>query len=1368
MLLSLLVASVLAADAPRNYDAWLESPKTLGLTDARSPEALAQLAHAYVTAVEPRRGVPSFLWAERFSDLRTPKSQGLTATEAARQHVLRYGLAYRLSALQVAQLVVSEVHDLGTGAVIVGFARAAEGLPFLRDELDVVMTHDYELVALTGSLATQGRPHGTFRLDAASALSTAAQHLTGHLVDSSQFKRLSPREGGWSLHATGGLFTSPPRARRVYFDDSDGVLPAWHLEVEQAGQLHALVISAVDGRLLSFVDLEASAAHTYRVFANAGAPFRPLDSPVGDVALPNPTGAPAPFDPARVSSSLVTLDNGGLSTNDPWLPAGATELSGNNIHAYADLVAPDGLDGGDFTVAPTSAAFDFTYDFAQPSNVNTSQHSASATQAFFVTNWMHDVFYDLGFNETARNGQKDNFARGGLGGDAVNVEVHDYNGRNNADMLTTADGQPSRLQLYLSDEGRSSTLTVTTSALADGGTFLGVPPAVPFARGWDVTGVVRSVDDLDGGHGGCDPWTNPAQYTGAIVLVDGDGCSVLSRFDAAKDAGVAALLLTTDGCGVLAENQLVAACVEADAGLKLLELAVAATPMSAHLVRSTSAPERDIAFDTTVVTHEYTHFITNRLIGDSLGLLNSPAAAMGEGWSDFVALWFSLRDTDASAPANTNWQGSFAIAGWSSGGFDFDGSVLPAHYFGVRRFPYSSDRAKNPLTFKHVGTNVPLPTTAPRQFTSVNNAEVHNAGEVWATMLWDVQTKLLTKPGATVDGARTTMGRYLVSSLKATPALPTFIEARDALLAVINAESPTVDFPLALDAFAQRGLGVLASSTDRRSTTNTPLAEDFTGAGGNYRLVSLTLDDTDDECDTDGILDTGETGTATVTLMNIGSQRLSRSVLSLSTPGSIFLVSAVGMAMPQSEPFHTTTLTLPVSMARGVLGLQALTIDVQVLDPDLALPQHRFTTSSQVRLNADLLPSTREDFEAGAPGWKFDGDGEFPWEDLWFVRTTSPTAHVLQGPDMRSAGTSSVTSPPLAVGAGAFSVIWSQAYTFENAMTFFDGGRLEISTDGTTFTPVPGSALTPTYSATLAASANPLTGQSAFGGVNTTRGDVTANFGTQYANRTVWLRWTIGADATGGASGWSVDEVRVVGLTTTPFTEVIAHRGMCVNHAPLVSGTSSINVVERTDVTLIPGATFDRDGDPLIITWMQMSGPSVQLMGDTFTAPEVTPAGAVLGFKVTVEDGRGGVDTDEMTVSVRNLNRPPSVVSTSGPQEVVAGQSVTLGVIGEDPDGDPLTFTWQQQGEATLSLMGSTTDTVTFIAPDVKERGLLSLKVVAIDGNTASEPSFVAVVLNPKPNSCACTSVDPLLGLGLALLLLRRKSRAKPIVTSPS
>ena len=48
---------------------------------------------------------------------------------------------------------------------------------------------------------------------------------------------------------------------------------------------------------------------------------------------------------------------------------------------------------------------------------------ASVTQVFYVTNWLHDWWYDSGFNEAAGNAQKDNFGRGGVAGDPLHAEA---------------------------------------------------------------------------------------------------------------------------------------------------------------------------------------------------------------------------------------------------------------------------------------------------------------------------------------------------------------------------------------------------------------------------------------------------------------------------------------------------------------------------------------------------------------------------------------------------------------------------------------------------------------------------------------------------------------------------------------------------------------------------------------------------------------------------------------------------------------------------------------------------------------------------------------------------------------------------------
>lgn len=1365
MSLSLLVAGLLSVTSPRlsesgptTWDAWLENTRTISLTEARSPKTLELINHSYVTAIEPRRGVPSFLWAERFPGARSPADQGLNSREAARMHLLRFASVYRLDAKTVARLFISEVHELGgKGAVIVGFARERDGVPFLRDEIDVVMTPNYELVALTGSLATL-EPHDTFRLGAPAALSVAAQFLNGTMLDPNAMQVVKQTGGGWSkFDAANSPFRSQPRARKVYFDDGDSVLPAWHLEVETHRSLFALVVSATDGRVLSFTSLRSDASHTYRVFADGMSPNRSFDSPVGNAALPHLTGLPDGFTPPILDAGTVTLDHAGISTMDSWLPSGATALSGNNTNTVVGI----DLDGGARAVTTTGTeTFDYRYAFDQFPDAGPSQGSAAAVQAFYITNQAHDVFYDLGFDELSRNGQNDNYGRGGLGNDAVLVKVQDPSRRNNASMETNADGEASTMRLHVFEVPRASTVNVTTAFFPDGGLFAGAPNVVERESGWDVSGALMTVTDVDGGFSGCDPWADAGQYAGSVVLVRPLGCALSDRIDFARDAGAAAILLE-GACVATTDQSMIITCIEPDAGQQLHDAVVSGQPISARLQRPPARPAFDVAFDSTVVTHEYMHFVTNRLIGDSLGLINSPSRAMGEGWSDFAGLYLSMRPDETMRVGNDQWQGTFAIGGWSVQGEDFDGALVPAHYYGVRRYPYSTDRTKNPLTFKHIGLNVPLPavTVAPRQSIDPNNAEVHNAGEVWASILWDAQVRLLNAPGATFDGARVAMGRHLIAALKATPMLPTFIEARDAFLAVVYAASPTADFPLVLSAFAARGMGVLAQSSDRRSTTNVPLAEDFTGAGGNYRLVSVTADDTDDDCDADGFIDSAETGTITVTFMNTGSVRMTQTRVQVVSDLVNLQVSPAMMNLPATDPFTTASVTIPVNMTR-IMGVQRANLVIRATDPQLILLQNRFETSATLRLNVDAIESDTEDFEQDVTDWVATADGFFPWEDGWVVKTVMMN-QVMSGADPRAQGVSMLTSPPIAVGANPFSITFSNSYQFENATNFFDGGRLEVSTDGTTFTAVPGSQLAPTYTGMLrAGTANPLAGQDAYAGVNTTRHDTVASFGTMYANRTVWLRFVVGGDVAVGANGWTIDDVRVTGATMPPFTQIVGHRTMCANHTPTVSGTSSINTAEREEVVLIPGTAFDQDQDPLTFTWMQTNGPSVQLTGDTFVAPEVTPAGAVLGFRVTVSDGRGGTDTDDMTVTVRNVNRAPEITSTNGPIEVVGGDVVTFSAVAEDPDMDAVTFQWMQEGESTITLENANTDTVTFTAPNVKVGEQISFRVVALDGAKASEPIFIGLIVRPKPDPCGCTSINAALGaLGL-LFLARRRRRA--------
>jgi hypothetical protein len=158
------------------------------------------------------------------------------------------------------------------------------------------------------------------------------------------------------------------------------------------------------------------------------------------------------------------------------------------------------------------------------------------------------------------------------------------------------------------------------------------------------------------------------------------------------------------------------------------------------------ALDRDGALDNQIVAHEWGHYLSNRLVGNANGLTNDQGNGMGEGWGDFLALLLTVRPEDASLPG-TPFGGTY-----TSGAYAIDNSVRPdnAYYFSVRRYPYCTDFARNPLTFRHIQEGEPIPAGPPTQgsLSGVGNSEVHGTGEVWCEMLWECYAELLARHGA--------------------------------------------------------------------------------------------------------------------------------------------------------------------------------------------------------------------------------------------------------------------------------------------------------------------------------------------------------------------------------------------------------------------------------------------------------------------------------------------------------------------------------------------------------------------------------------------------------------------------------------------
>ncbi|KAJ1340517.1 hypothetical protein BSLG_010792 [Batrachochytrium salamandrivorans] len=96
----------------------------------------------------------------------------------------------------------------------------------------------------------------------------------------------------------------------------------------------------------------------------------------------------------------------------------------------------------------TKGIFDGVFDPVLPPQTPKNLE-AGAINAFYVTNKLHDDLYQYGFTEPAGNFQKDNFNRGGIGGDPVIINVQNGKEQNNARFFAPPDGQPGVLNLHI-------------------------------------------------------------------------------------------------------------------------------------------------------------------------------------------------------------------------------------------------------------------------------------------------------------------------------------------------------------------------------------------------------------------------------------------------------------------------------------------------------------------------------------------------------------------------------------------------------------------------------------------------------------------------------------------------------------------------------------------------------------------------------------------------------------------------------------------------------------------------------------------------------------------------------------------------------
>ena len=614
---------------------------------------------------------------------------------------------------------VDVVSVSAAGLPTVKMVQKVDGVEVFQSDMTAAVGAGNNVISVSGQLfhGAAGAPQraaaraaaapgaGAAELKTEEAIAKAASDLTGHPYKATDFKlaKAPPDSGAYRFYAskwkvspaakakpakrstkqkaapTPPAFERPVRVKDVLFPLGDGqFVRSYFIELWIKGlPPFSYVVDAIDTPDVLFrKNLRSRIKFQYRVHNTADALFRPEDGPAP--GTPHPTGKPDGFQAATIPEKLIEIES--LLPNRPWLPANATLTRGNNCIAYADLSGSDAPGGSNVNGKVTGTRiFGNKYNHAK-SSVDAKNLQASLVGMFFHVNWLHDRWYEAGFDEASGNAQQDNFGLGGIGGDPILAEGNDASGTDNANMDTPADGSSPRMQMY--------------------------------------------------------------------------------RFDGPN-------------------------------------------PL----------PSRTSNHEALITFHEMGHYITNRLIGNGSGLMNVQGRAMGEGWGDFFAISMTSQPTDNFA------SGVFAVGGWT----DITPSFKQNYYFSIRRYPYSADMTKSPLTFRHIGANATMPAGPPRNGGGANE-EFHNAGEIWCCALWEVFVNLVAAHGHAT--AEPLMLKYVIGGLKLTPSQPTFVQARDAIISAATAMQPT-DVPLIWKGFAKRGLGKNAKAPPSSSSSLTEVVENF-------------------------------------------------------------------------------------------------------------------------------------------------------------------------------------------------------------------------------------------------------------------------------------------------------------------------------------------------------------------------------------------------------------------------------------------------------------------------------------------------------------------------------------------------------------